>query len=555
MHWTSWITLAAVGPALGCCNPRDEYGSTTSSTMTAQSLLARGIEALGGSEKMSKVTSLTYVGGEIYRTRSMLETFSLIGVDNSVSTAGAQNVSFSYHGLSIQQRIDRAHQLDAYWTFARPTLQPVDFSLVVHGGDDGFAAVVNGSFSMFAPDAPPSGYTDGFLAAYLIREAHRMSPLLLLEMISNNKSTVRHEKIDIHVSLPAVHDAVLNLTVIFDPETWLPYIIRSHESHGILGQSTQDLVVLEYTSVNGVQFPTRFKSIYNGLKVFADYAISEVLVNVPVDMAFETHGGRQPEHVPTQSTSYNFAEIGEFYESHVWSGQYSGTLPNLTALNPYPELPGLWTLTFQDANLYRQLVYEFEDFVVVLDCPPHQSHLVIQWVKEQLKKPLKYVWPSHHHHDHALGVRDYVAAGAKVITLDFAHDYYSIVPRDMFVTYSTKRPFILRDNTMQVAFVHMKRSVHAADYAYAYASLACPTANSTTVIFDADDASPAGRTLTDHSVLFSALSELAHDGVSKNSIFHPAHSDGVPFQDIIDATGYYYPNHTALDFRFLRSRC
>lgn len=64
MHWASWITLAVVGPALGCYNPRDEYRSTTSSSMTAQSLLARGIEALGGSEKMSKVTSLTYVGGE-----------------------------------------------------------------------------------------------------------------------------------------------------------------------------------------------------------------------------------------------------------------------------------------------------------------------------------------------------------------------------------------------------------------------------------------------------------------------------------------------------------
>jgi hypothetical protein len=120
----------------------------------------------------------------------MLETFSLIGVDKSISTAGVQNVSFSYNGLSIQQRIDRSHQLGGrwhkmirhsvffsrivslttffyflffleYWTFARPTLQPINFSLLVHGGDDGFAAVVNGSFSLFAPGAPPSGYVDG----------------------------------------------------------------------------------------------------------------------------------------------------------------------------------------------------------------------------------------------------------------------------------------------------------------------------------------------------------------------------------------------------------
>ncbi|KAG6989498.1 hypothetical protein FocnCong_v021183 [Fusarium oxysporum f. sp. conglutinans] len=109
-------------------------------------------------------------------------------------------------------------------------------------------------------------------------------------------------------------------------------------------------------------------------------------------MDFENDRDRQPEHAPARKPGYEFAEIGELYESHVWGGEYRGTLPNLTAINPYPELPGVWTLTFQDANLYRQMVYEFEDFVVVLDCPPHQSHLVIQWVKEKLKKPLKYVW-------------------------------------------------------------------------------------------------------------------------------------------------------------------
>jgi hypothetical protein len=64
MHWASWFTLAAIGPVIGYCHPQDSSDSVTSRSMTAQSLLARGIEALGGLEKLSQVTSLTYVGGE-----------------------------------------------------------------------------------------------------------------------------------------------------------------------------------------------------------------------------------------------------------------------------------------------------------------------------------------------------------------------------------------------------------------------------------------------------------------------------------------------------------
>ncbi|KAM0321460.1 hypothetical protein ACHAQA_010107 [Verticillium albo-atrum] len=390
----------------------------------------------------------------------------------------------------------------------------MDFTLVVHGGDEGFAAVVDGSSSLFAPGAPASGFTDGLLASYLIREANRMSPLLLLEVLSNNQTSLRQEKIDTHTSLPAVHDAVLGLSVIFDPATDLPYIIRSYESHGVLGQSTQDLVVQSYTTVSDVKFPTRLKSVYNGYNVISDFIVRDVLVNSVTSTAFEGPGNRRPENVPTTSVNYSFAEVGEYFESNVWGGEYRGTFANIRAVNPYPELPGLWVLTFQDADLYRQIVYEFEDFVVVLDCPPHQSLLVIRWVKEKLRKPLKYVWPSHHHHDHIWGITDFVKAGAKVVALDIARDYYSAIPRD-----STKKPFMLRDKKMQVTFVHMERSVHAADYSYAFATSRCPTANSTAVIFNADDYNPAsGLGLGDHSVITTSLSALAEDGVPKNIV-------------------------------------
>ena len=49
--------------------------------------------------------------------------------------------------------------------FARPELEPMDYSVVVQGGDDGSAAVVRGSFALFDPTAAPEGYLDGTTAS------------------------------------------------------------------------------------------------------------------------------------------------------------------------------------------------------------------------------------------------------------------------------------------------------------------------------------------------------------------------------------------------------
>ncbi|KAM0285780.1 hypothetical protein ACHAQH_001242 [Verticillium albo-atrum] len=83
----------------------------------------------------------------------------------------------------------------------------------------------------------------------------------------------------------------------------------------------------------------------------------------------------------------------------------------------------------------------------------------------------------------------------------------------------TKKPFTLRDKKMQVAFVHMERSTHAADYSYAFTTSRCPKANSTAVIFNADDYNPfVGLELGDHSGITTSLSAVAEDGVPKNAV-------------------------------------
>lgn len=239
-----------------------------------------------------------------------------------------------------------------------------------------------------------------------------MSPLLLSTIFSRNytqfeeeistgeKLTAGSSRIWLYPTLRLclltfllVYDAVLDLTVIFNPNTSLPYIIRSYENHKFFGRSTHDLLVHEYIEIAGVMFPQRLKTIYNGDLLLMDYVADEVLINQVADLAFfNGPEGFTASNTPARHDSYDFSEIGEYSASYMWTGQYTGTLANLSAASPYPDLPGAWVLTFQDAPTYRQMVLELDDSVIVFDAPAHQSILVIQWVKETLGKSITHVW-------------------------------------------------------------------------------------------------------------------------------------------------------------------
>ena len=75
----------------------------------------------------------------------------------------------------------------------------------------------------------------------------------------------------------------------------------------------------------------------------------------------------------------------------LWYGGYFGKLSNITVSNPIPELSKLHHLVFNDAPAYAQTIGEFEDGVMVVDAPPHQSKLVIEWVQKTLKKNVTHL--------------------------------------------------------------------------------------------------------------------------------------------------------------------
>lgn len=190
-----------------------------------------------------------------------------------------------------------------------------------------------------------------------------------------------------------VYDNILQLAVLFDEDTGLPYIVRSYEDHPIFGPSTHDLLMMDYITVaGGVKVPTQFKTIYNQQHLLTNYIADEVLVNGDDADFFSPPPGERPDLA--RDSDYTFGEIGQLSSVWLWTGPYQGSLDALIATAPYPDLPGVWNLEIDNPLGNRQMALEIGDDVVVLDAPPHQSHVVLQWVEQTLGKSVTHVFVS-----------------------------------------------------------------------------------------------------------------------------------------------------------------
>jgi glyoxylase-like metal-dependent hydrolase (beta-lactamase superfamily II) len=68
---------------------------------------------------------------------------------------------------------------------------------------------------------------------------------------------------------------------------------------------------------------------------------------------------------------------------------------------------------------YNMLIAEFGDHLVVVDAPNHSgvTEGAIATIKQTIPgKPIRYVVPTHHHGDHAGGLRAFIAEGATIVT-------------------------------------------------------------------------------------------------------------------------------------------
>ena len=85
---------------------------------------------------------------------------------------------------------------------------------------------------------------------------------------------------------------------------------------------------------------------------------------------------------------------------------------------------GVWYIT--GVSAYSVLI-EMKDYLIVVEGPhgEQRSMAVMGEVKKLVpNKPIKYLINTHHHFDHASGIRAYAAAGATIVTHEINRPYY-----------------------------------------------------------------------------------------------------------------------------------
>lgn len=175
-------------------------------------------------------------------------------------------------------------------------------------------------------------------------------------------------------------------------------MIRTTEDHPIFGLTTKDLQLYDYIEADGLWFPQQQKIIYGDRAFLEETIITSITVNPQFkDDYFNGLSSDETDTTPAPPQAvpgYGKAVVGEYWSTFIWSGPYTGTLANASSTTLAADLPGAHHLVFLDSPSFGQMILEFEESVIVFEAPPHQTDLVIQWVKKHLDKPISHLYVS-----------------------------------------------------------------------------------------------------------------------------------------------------------------
>jgi glyoxylase-like metal-dependent hydrolase (beta-lactamase superfamily II) len=154
-------------------------------------------------------------------------------------------------------------------------------------------------------------------------------------------------------------------------------------SNPVVGDMPVEVTYADYQEFAGVKFPTRIRQAAGGFPS-VDLSVTEVKANVPVDITV-------PDNIRQATTPY----------ARVATEQAAA---------------GVWYVA---GGSHHSVVIEMKDHVLVVEGPlnDERAAAVIAEARRLVPgKPIRSVINSHHHFDHAGGLRAFAAEGIGVIT-------------------------------------------------------------------------------------------------------------------------------------------
>ena len=173
-------------------------------------------------------------------------------------------------------------------------------------------------------------------------------------------------------------------------DTWFP--------NPVYGDMDFEMRYTKYKNFDGVQFPTmlhvhqgdpRLNPAHN----YYEYNVTEVRANVPVTTIPVPDVVRTATMPPVKVESQRLAD-------------------------------GLWLL---GGGTHNSVLVEFKDFATIVEAPQNEARslAVIEEAGRLVpNKLIRYVVNTHHHFDHAGGLRTYLSQGTTVITHESNKQYY-----------------------------------------------------------------------------------------------------------------------------------
>ena len=216
-----------------------------------------------------------------------------------------------------------------------------------------------------------------------------------------------------------IEDDVYPITLFISKESGHISKLRTMEWDVVYGDIPLDVNYYDWQAVDGVYFPNRIQMSMGGAPRI-DVKRSETVINPDFgDTTFTP-----PEGVEYQHDEEIAARARRVSQSLLMFG-FAGV--GRPAIESIELRPGMYLLYASPVDGIYTFVVEQDKGIVVMESGQNdlKGEEIINWIGEKYPdKPISHLIVSHHHNDHAAGIRPYIAAGATLVVHAAAVDFF-----------------------------------------------------------------------------------------------------------------------------------